>query len=175
MILINPIQGLMIGALCGLSQAAGVLIGKRLGSGDYDRAYGESRKLVWYGLVGALILSMVIVVTRGWYVEIYQVEEAVKVLTERILLAYAAIAPFKVGNMILGGGVLRSGGRTEFVMGIDLMGIWCFGVPLGFLAAFWLELPIYWVYLLLSLEECLRFGIGAAVFRGRKWMRSLAG
>ena len=175
MILINPIQGLMIGALCGLSQAAGVLIGKRLGSGDYDRAYGESKKLVWYGLVGAVILSLVIVVSRGWYVEIYQVEEAVKVLTERILLAYAAIAPFKVGNMILGGGVLRSGGRTEFVMGIDLMGTWCFGVPLGLLAAFWLELPIYWVYLLLSLEECLRFGIGAAVFRGRKWMRSLEG
>ena len=38
MTLINPIQGLMIGALCGLSQAAGVIVGKRLGEGSYEEA-----------------------------------------------------------------------------------------------------------------------------------------
>lgn len=175
MILINPVQGLMTGALCGLSQAAGVLVGKSLGSGEYDRAYAESKKLVWYGLAGSLLLSALIVTIRGWYVEIYQVEEAVKGLTQHILLAYAAVAPFKVGNMILSGGVLRSGGRTEYVMGIDLVGTWGFGVPLGLLAAFTFELPIYWVYFILSLEECIRFGIGGVIFRRKKWMRSLEG
>ena len=173
MILINPIQGLMTGALCGLSQAAGVLVGKGLGSGDYDRAYAEGRKLVWYGLAGSVLISFLIVLSRGWYVELYRVEEAVKALTESILLAYALVAPFKVGNMILSGGVLRSGGRTEYVMVIDIVGTWGFGVPLGLMAAFFLELPIYWVYFILSLEECVRFGIGAWVFRRRKWMRSL--
>ena len=34
MTLSNPIQGLVIGALCGLSQAASVIVGKRLGSED---------------------------------------------------------------------------------------------------------------------------------------------
>lgn len=35
MTLTAPIQGLAIGALCGLSQAAGVIVGKRLGGEDY--------------------------------------------------------------------------------------------------------------------------------------------
>ena len=173
MTLINPIQGLVIGALCGLSQAAGVIVGKKLGTGDYSDAYKASKKLIFYGAVGSLILSGLVVLTAGFYVQIYQVEEVVKQLTVQILYAYALVAPFKVLNMILGGGIIRSGGRTKYVMVIDIIGTWCFGVPLGFLAAFVLKLPIPYVYFILSLEECVRFAISVGVFRKQKWMQQL--
>ena len=75
--------------------------------------------------------------------------------------------------MIMSGGVLRSGGKTGYVMCIDLIGTWCFGVPLGLLAAFVLRLSIPYVYFILSLEECVRFGISVVVFRKRRWMHSL--
>ena len=75
--------------------------------------------------------------------------------------------------MILGGGILRSGGKTHLVMWIDLIGTWGFGVPLGLLAAFVLRLSIPYVYLFLSLEECVRFGISLVVLRKRSWMRRL--
>ena len=100
-------------------------------------------------------------------------EPYVKQLTRQILFAYALVAPFKVLNMILGGGILRSGGRTGYVMVIDMIGTWGFGVPLGLLAAFVLKLTIPYVYFILSLEECIRFGISVMVFRGGKWMHSL--
>ena len=173
MTLINPIQGLMIGALCGLSQAAGVIIGKKLGSKDYDEAYISSKKLILYGFVGSIILSSIILLTRHFYVEIYQVEANVKQLTTQILIAYALIAPFKVANMILGGGIIRSGGKTQYVMIIDFIGTWGFGVPLGLLAAFVFNLSIPYVYFILSLEECIRFGISVVIFRRKKWMQSL--
>ena len=173
MTLINPVQGLMIGALCGLSQAASVIIGRKLGSAEYEEAYAASKKLIWYGAAGAAVLSAVVVLTRAPYVEIYQVGENVKDLTRQILLAYALVAPFKVLNMILGSGIIRSGGRTKYVMVIDMIGTWCFGVPLGLASAFVLELPIPYVYFILSLEECVRFGISMAVFRRKKWMKQL--
>lgn len=173
MTLINPVQGLVIGALCGLSQAAGVLIGKRLGSGDYDGAYGDAKKLLLYGFLGSAALSLLVVLTSGLYVRLYAVEDAVRALTRQILAVYAVVAPFKVQNMILGGGILRSGGKTKYVMIIDLTGTWGFGVPLGLLAAFVLRLSIPWVYLMISLEECVRFAISVAVFRRRGWMQSL--
>lgn len=173
MTLINPVQGLMIGALCGLSQAAGIIIGKMLGSHEYDNAYKASKKLILYGFVGAAVLSIFIVFTSGFYVEIYQVEETVKQLTRQILLAYAIVAPFKVLNMIIGGGIIRSGGKTKYVMMIDIIGTWLFGVPLGLLTAFVLNLSIPYVYFILSLEECVRFGISLIVFRRKKWMHSL--
>lgn len=175
MTLTAPIQGLAIGALCGLSQAAGVIVGKRLGGEDYDGAYRAAKRLMVYGAVGASVLCAVVLLTSGAYVEIYQVSRTVKRLTRQILFVYALAAPFKVLNMILGGGILRSGGRTAYVMGIDMLGTWGFGVPLGLLGAFVWRLPIASVYLLLSLEECIRFAISMAVFRRKRWMRRLVG
>ena len=173
MTLTNPIQGLMIGALCGLSQAAGVVIGKLLGTGEYEEAYQAAKKLLLYGLAGSLALSVVLLIVKGLYVEIYRVEDSVKLLTCQILTVYALIAPFKVQNMILGGGIIRSGGKTRYTMWIDLIGTWGFGVPLGLLASFVLKLSIPYVYFLLSLEECVRFGISLVVLRKRKWMQQL--
>ena len=173
MTLINPIQGLMIGALCGLSQAAGVIIGKRLGEKNFDSAYSASKRLILYGFIGSAVLSVLIALTSALYVELYQVEDTVKLLTRQILLAYAIIAPFKVLNMIVSGGIIRSGGKTKYVMMIDLIGTWCFGVPLGLLAAFVFNLSIPYVYFILSLEECIRFGISIIVLRRKKWMQSL--
>ena len=174
MTLTAPVQGLVIGALCGLSQAAGVIVGKRLGSGDEDAAYAAGRRLLVYGAAGAALLSVLVVLLSGVYVEIYQVEDGVKRLTRQILTAYALVAPCKVLNMILGGGILRSGGRTAYVMAIDLVGTWGFGVPAGLVTAFVFALPVPYVYFALSLEECLRFGISLAVFRRRRWMRRLS-
>lgn len=173
MVLTNPIQGLMIGALCGLSGAASIIIGKYLGKGDYATAYDASKKLILYGFVGSLLLSLIIIATRSYYVEIYQVEGSVKALTKQILIAYAIIVPFKIQNMILGSGILRSGGKTKYVMVIDFIGTWLFGVPLGLFSAFVFNLSIPYVYFLLSSEECVRYVLSLIVFKRKKWMQSL--
>lgn len=173
MTLTNPIQGLMIGVLSGVSQAAGIMVGKSLGAGDFDKAYRDSGKLMMYGLAGSAVLSILLILSGRYYVLIFRVEDTVRITAERILLVFALISPVKVQNMILGGGIIRSGGRTKYVMAIDLIGTWIFGVPLGFLSAFVWNLPIEMVYFMLSLEECIRLGISFAVFHKRSWMHSL--
>ncbi len=173
MTLTNPVQSLAIGALCGLSQAAAILMGKRLGDGDRETAYREAKKLLLYGLAGSLLLSVVIFFISHWYVRIFNVETHIRELTVQILAAYAAVMPFKVLNMIIGSGILRSGGKTTYVMVIDLVGTWLLGVPLGFLTAFVLGWPIPMVYLTLSMEECIRFAVSLIVFKRRGWMNQL--
>lgn len=175
MTLINPIQSLVIGALCGLSQAASVIIGKKLGSKEYEDAYRDSWRLIRYGFFGAVFLSALVVIASPLYVEIYQVDAAVKMLTRQILVAYALVAPFKVLNMIAGGGIVRSGGKTNYVMIVDMIGTWVFGVPLGLLSAFVWKLSIPYVYFILSLEECVRFTITVFILRSKRWMQSLEG
>ena len=174
MTLINPVQGLVIGALCGLSQAAGVIVGKQLGRGEREEAYRSGERLLVYGAAGALLLSAAVVLLREPYVDIYRVDGAVKAMTRQILLAYAIIAPCKVLNMILGGGILRSGGRTKNIMAIDMAGTWCLGVPLGLLRAFVWKLSIPYVYFILSLEEGFRLAVSLWVFRRRSWMNRLS-
>lgn len=175
MTLTGPVQNMAIGALCGLSQAAAILVGKRLGAGDGEGAADAAKRLLRAGLVGALAISGVILLGRGAYVSLVQVEPQVREMTVRLLAVYALVMPVKVLNMILGSGVLRSGGRTELVMVIDIVGTWGFGVPLGLLGAFFLKLPVEAVYAMLSLEECVRLAMGLMIFRRGMWKRRLGG
>ena len=172
MTLLNPIQSLVIGALSGLSQAAGVLVGKELGSVEYYRAEQTAKAILRYGLIGSVILSLLLVIAGKLYLSLFAVEETVRTMAWQILLVYAAVSPVKVQNMILGG-VLRSGGKTRNVLVIDLTGTWLFGVPLGLLSAFVWGLSIPWVYLLLSLEECVRLLMGGIQLRRGSWMQTL--
>lgn len=168
-----PVQTIVIGALSGLSQASAILIGKSLGAGNFDQAYKESKKLMGYGLLGSVFLSLLLAAFSPFYVRFYQVEPAVQELTRNLLLVIAVIAPVKVMNMILGGGILRSGGKTEYTMWIDITGTWVFGVPLGLLSAFVWKLPVTQVYFILSMEECVRLGISFVLFKKRAWMKRL--
>lgn len=169
----GPIQGLFIGALSGVSQAAGILIGRRLGAREYDKAYQESKKLVWYGIAGSLFLSALLIWLRRLYVPLYQVEPCVQNKAAGLLFAFAVLAPVKVANMILGGGVVRSGGKTAYIMVIDLIGTWFVGVPIGFITAFYFRLPVVWVYFLLSQEELVRLFLTILVFRRKGWMNRI--
>ena len=173
MTLTNPIQGLMIGALSGISQAAGIIIGKELGKNEDTAAYRKSKKLMYYGLCCSAVLSLLLLLLKNLYVSIYQVEDVVKLTAQQVLIAFAIISPVKVQNMILGGGILRSGGKTNYTLAIDLIGTWCVGVPVGLITAFVLKLPIPYVYFFLSLEECVRLMISFVIFKRRGWMQSL--
>ena len=168
-----PVQTIVIGALNGLSQAASILIGKSLGAKKYQQAYAESKKLLLYGFAASLLLSLLLMAVSPFYVKIYNVESGVQKITKSLLTAFAVIAPVKVLNMILGGGIIRSGGKTRYIMWVDIIGTWVFGVPLGLLSAFVWRLPIAYVYFLLSLEECVRLGITFILFRKKTWMESI--
>ena len=168
-----PVQTLVIGALSGLSQASGILTGKSLGARQYQEAYEDSKKLIKYGFLFSVILSIVLVAASPLYVNIYNVELVVKKITGGLLTVFAIVAPVKVLNMILGGGIIRSGGKTNYIMWIDIIGTWGFGVPLGFLSAFIWKLPITHVYFILSMEECVRLGISLILFKKKVWMERL--
>ena len=153
--------------------AAGVLIGKRLGRKEYDAAYGDAKKIMVTGLVGAAVVSSLLVGLAGQYVGMYRVDDEVRTLGRMLLVVFALYAPIKVENMILGGGILKSGGNTRLIMIIDIAGTWGIGIPLCFFAAYVLHWGIVGVYTLLTAEELFRLAVSLAVFTRKKWMVSL--
>ena len=146
MTLTYPVQGLTVGALSGIAQAAGILIGKELGKGEKHSAYQKSRRLLLYGLIGSFVIAALTVLAMGVYTDFYNVEEYVKSTARQILIAFVVVLPVKVLNMILGGGIVRSGGQTRTMMIIELLGTWGFGVPLALLGAYVWKLSIPLIY-----------------------------
>lgn len=172
--LTSPIQSLIVGALSGLSAAAGVMVGKRLGKKEYDEAYKESKKIMYAGLIGAVLVSALLILLAGVYTELYRVEYNVKELGKILLIVFALYAPIKVENMILSGGIIRSGGNTKIIMIIDIIGTWFIGIPLCLLAAYVFKWGIVGVYTLLTTEEIFRLVVSLVIFKKRKWMISLS-
>lgn len=76
--------------------------------------------------------------------------------------------------MVLFVGIFRSGGDTRFAFLLDGVIIWVVGVPLAFIAAFVLYLPVYWVYLFVMSEEIAKWILGMYRFISRKWIHNLA-
>ena len=104
---------------------------------------------------------------------LFNVADDVRTIGLALLTAFAVLMPIKVQNMILGGGIIRSGGRTKYIMMIDMLGTWLIGVPLALLTGLVFKLPIVWVYFILSQEELVRFIISIFMFKSRKWMNTI--
>ena len=175
MTLTYPIQTIAIGALSGLSASAGIIVGESLGEGDNDKAYAQSKSFVKLTVLAAVVIGVIISGLAGFYVKLFNVSDDTRMITVYILYAYSLVFCAKVINMVLGGGVLRSGGKTNYIMIIDIVGTWCFGVPLGYVTAYVLKMPIYYVYLILSMEEYVRVLMEVYVFRSRCWMKNITG
>lgn len=169
-----PVQELMIGALTGLSAAAGVLVGKRLGRKEFDAAYDESKKILLAGCIGAVLLAILLILLSDCYISLYHVEPFVKQEGRSVLIVFALYLPVKVSNMILGGGIIKSGGDTRSIMIIDVAGTWLVGIPLCLFAAYILKKDLVWVYTILTSEEIVRFAVTYLVFKRRKWMNSFS-
>ena len=116
---------------------------------------------------------MLLILFSKLYVVIFNIPEDLKECTIKLLIIFALILWIKVSNMIIGGAVLRSGGQTKYTLYLDILGTWGIGVPMGFISAFFLKLPIEWVYLLLSSEELVRLIVGLKLVFSKKWMANI--
>ena len=173
MTLTNPLQGMFIGMFSGVSTAATVMVGKRLGRDEKDEAYGIAKYLAKIAAIGAIVVSFILLAISDWYVRLYDVEPEVIETTKKIIVVLAVYLIVKISNMVIAGGVLRSGGKTKYTLYIDLIGTWIFGVPLGLLAAFVWKMPIEQVYFILSLEEVVRLLIVFCIFKKKIWMNNV--
>lgn len=170
MALTYPIQTIVFGILSGLSASAGIVVGKSLGEGSNEKAYMEAKEFIKITIIAAICISVIIMFLAGYYVRLFNVIADTRNIAVSILYAYSLVFCAKVTNMVLGGGILRSGGQTKYIMVIDIVGTWLIGVPLGFITAYILKLPIYYVYFILSLEEYVRLILEIRLFKSKRWL-----
>ena len=129
--------------------------------------------LIFSVVIGAVAVSALLILLAGVYTGLYRVDDSVKELGKTLLIVFALYAPVKVENMILGGGIIRSGGNTKIIMIIDIVGTWCIGIPLCLLAAYVFKWGIVGVYTLLTTEELFRLAVSLIIFKRRNWIVSL--
>lgn len=173
MTMTGPLQGMTVGLFKGISVAASVMVGNKLGGDDYEGAYKLSCKLMKISIVGSLFIGGVLAALSGVYVSFFNVDSHTSETTIKLICIFAGFLFIKVSNMVLSGGIIRSGGKTTYSLMLDILGTWVVGMPLGFISAFVFNLPIEGVYTLITIEEAVRLTVGFIIFKRRKWMANI--
>ncbi|MDE6319803.1 MAG: hypothetical protein K2M22_08900, partial [Lachnospiraceae bacterium] len=70
-------------------------------------------------------------------------------------------------------GVFRAGGDSRFGLICDVIDMWVYAVPLGFLAAFVFKLPVLWVYFLLCTDEFVKWPWVIKHYRRGTWLKNI--
>lgn len=162
--------------LCfGMANAGGILLGNVIGENKIEEARDGAKKLmkltVISGAIGGLIVvaAMPIVLT---YASSSLSPQAMHYLKCMLWINTYYIMGAAVNTTLIAG-AFRAGGDSRFGFICDTIVMWCYGVPLGFLAAFVLKLPVMWVYFLLCTDEFVKWPWVLRHYRSGKWLNNI--
>lgn len=166
------IYTVLLGAI---TAAAGIMLAQYLGQKNEENVSKSFYMNLLYCVIMGIIFTFICVFLGKEIMYLYNKDTLTITNATNYLkiFAFAVISPVKVQNMILDGGIIRSGGKTKYIMWVDIIGTWLFGVPLAFISAFILKLSIPYVYFILSLEEVVRLIIAIVLFKRKKWMQRI--
>lgn len=162
--------------LCfGMASAGGILLGNIIGENKLEEAREGAKKLMKLTVItgaigGGIVLAampLVMAYARGSLSE-----QAMYYLRNMLLINTYYVMGAAVNTTLIAG-VFRAGGDSRFGFICDTIDMWCYAVPLGFIAAFALKLPVMWVYFLLCTDEFVKWPWVIGHYRKGNWLRNI--
>ena len=169
----NTIQNVFMVLNMGLANASAVMLGNELGANKIDKAISYGYTFLILGPVMGIVFGAILYLTSPLILSIFKISESVYNDAFKIIIVMSIFMFVKIYNAIVIVGIFRSGGDTKFALVLELGSVWCIGVPLAFLGAFLWKLPVYWVVVLVSLEEVVKAVIGLPRVISKKWARNM--
>lgn len=160
--------------LCfGMASAGGILLGNMIGENRLEEARVGAKKLMKLTVItGAIGGGIVLAVTPFVLQHAALSEQAMHYLKYMLLINTYYVMGAAVNTTLIAG-VFRAGGDSRFGFICDTIDMWCYAVPLGFLAAFVLKLPVMWVYFLLCTDEFVKWPWVIKHYRSGKWLNNI--
>ena len=160
--------------LCfGTASAGGILLGNVMGEGNMERAKEYASKLLKLTILTGAIGGVVILIATPFVLRFASLSNTAMHYLKYMLLINSYYVMGAAVNTTLIAGVFRSGGDTRFGLICDTVDMWCYAVPLGFLAAFVFKLPVLIVYFLLCTDEFVKWPWVIKRYRSGKWLKNI--
>jgi putative MATE family efflux protein len=168
------IEGMAFVLFIGISNAAAIMIGNRIGANEEKKAYEYARRTLMIALIGSFKVGAAILISKDAILAFYQISETARMYSSMILTIAGLTLWIRAMNLTLIIGIFRSGGDTRFSLLLDAGSVWLVGVPLALIGAFVLHLPVYGVVVMVMSEEFVKMLIGFWRFASRRWINNLS-
>ena len=164
-----------LGTVCSfaISGATGIILGKELGAGRFEEAEADASRALRMSVAAGFLGSAVIAALIPFVLSYASLNETAMGYLRIMMYINVYYIMGTAVNTTLIAGVFRAGGDSRFGFLCDTIDMWCYGVPLGFFAAFVLKLPPMWVYFLLCTDEFVKWPWVLSHYRKKKWVRNI--
>ena len=173
--IMNTVSQLTWVVFIGMGSASSVILGKKIGAGDFEGARAFAGRFSWFfPLMGLLVGLLLVPISRALPL-VFRVSPGIIAIAQSMLIVLMAMYPFRAFNMLFIVGICRSGGDTVFASLTDNGWMWALAIPLGFAATFAWDFPPWAVLLCLESEQVIKSAFGAWRVRSGKWLRRVIG
>lgn len=156
----------------GLGNAAGVLVGKKIGEGDEKSARDYAWRITRFSPLLAVGGGMLLFPLSRFLPLIFRVNPETLAAASQLFIILCLAYPLKALNQALVVGVFRAGGDSVFCALYDIGTMWLTGLPLAALAAF-TQAPIWLIYLCIIVEEPCKAIVGLWRLKSGKWLHNV--
>ena len=166
----NITKNLPICICTGFSYARSIIGGNLLGEGILSKARKTGNVLCKIAVFSGILTGLMILLFILHFTSPSDIAE--EYLKHILIMSSYYVIGKSINSMIIGG-IFSAAGDTKFGMKCDTVTMWCFAVPLGFIAAFILKLPVLMVYFILYLDELVKLPVVFKHYKQYKWLKNL--
>ena len=160
-------------ACFGIADAGAIILGKSIGSGNTDTIKSDSSHFVKITSMSAVVGGIVIFLLRPVFFTMADLTPTAQSYLSIMLFINMYYIVGQAVNTALICGVFRSGGDSKWGFFCDIIDMWCYSVPLGFISAFVLKLPPMWVYFLICTDEFVKIPFVYKHYKSYKWLKNI--
>ncbi len=157
----------------GLGSGAGIIVGRDLGCGDLELARRNGGRLAKASILCGILSGVIFWLLSPLVLQFFILNEQTGIYLKQMLpVCSAYMLALSVSTTVICG-VFPAGGDTKFDAQITAVTMWLLALPLGYLAAFVLELPVVMVYIAVCLDEFAKVLFVYPRFKKYLWLQNL--
>lgn len=169
----NITKNLLICVCTGFGCGGSILIGNFLGSGKLLEAKKAGNTLCKISVISGCLTGAVILLATPFILHFTNLTATATSYLKYMLFMSSYYVIGKSINSMTIGGIFPAGGDTKFGLKCDALTMWCFAVPLSYLAAFVFKLPVLLVFFVLNLDEIVKLPAVFKHYKKYKWLKNL--
>ena len=157
----------------GVGNAAGIIIGKKIGEGNETEARKYANTLSWFMPVMAIFIGLLLIPISKFLPFMFNVEANLLVQAKMMLMILMCCYPLNAFNMCWVVGICRAGGDTVFAAIIDVCFTWIIAIPLAACVAYFTNVQPYIIYICLLSEQIFKAIVGFYRIKSGKWLHNV--
>lgn len=169
----TTIQNLFFVVFFGISSAATVIIGNKVGANKEKEAIEDSFKIIFISVIIGVLVCICLSSMAGIIVSFFNVSIVVRNSAKIILYVISCILVIRVINITIIVGILRGGGDSSYALKVEAITMWLIGVPMAFIGAVIFKLPVQQVVALVTIEEIVKCIFSIRRVRSKAWVKSV--